>query len=189
VFVGDVVLNASGEPAGLVNIALVAANGVASSWGGDQRIAFLRWNGNDTEGFVVDVTNPNTPLEFSVGAVEYGPPELSSTGQFAVYSRSVGGRLDLFVLDTATLIETRITDASRVPESEPAFPTWSPDDQQILFSVNDSCSDRCRSLAVIDVVGTARRNTITKTFVVQDGKGKNSRNAIVGAAGSAIWRD
>ena len=194
IWVADVVLDAGGVPGGLANIVLVAVDGELPAWGGNRHIVFLRGTGSDGfgsgpgNGFVVDVTVPTSPIEVPLGPVT-SPPGLSSTGGLVVYSRDLGARWDLFVRDLGTNVETQITDAGRAPETQPGYPTWSPDDTMILFSVNDECSDRCRSLAILDVIGSGRRTTITKTFVVQDGKGRSARNVIVGAAGSAIWRD
>lgn len=196
IWIADVVLSASGQPYSIANIVLVALGGTHPRWGGN-RLAFMRnletgytdHMPGPGDGFVVDVSVPTAPIETVLGRVT-SPPDLSSDGNIALYSKVMGDRWDLIVRDLSNGAETRITDQSRVPEPHPAYPTFSPDNQRIVFSTTHACfsTTGCRSLAVIDVIGSSRRTMISTTFTLKVGQGRNSRQIEVGSLWSAIWR-
>ena len=180
IFLGDVTVNAAGHPDGLSNIRLIAAQGREPLWGDATSLGFYRGDPYAAQGFVLEITDPNNPLEVPLGPI-LGWVAPNSSGDVVAYARSAGGRQDIFVLDLPSGVETQVTDSRSVPEARVNYPTWSPDDTRLVVSVEDG-NPICQSLAELDLVRGRKRRMWTSTIVVT-----GTVNSIVGGLARAIW--
>jgi hypothetical protein len=177
IWVGEVVCEApgcgvGGRPIAIVNerLALPRVDALRPSWAPDgRRVVYFAqlWNSPTSPQFDLFIGDVDTGIETRLTATpdrwEEGPDWSPFSDAIAFHvPLEKPSRHDVFRLDIATGIVTRVTNGQNTPSVENMYPSWSDDGSQIAFSgLSKSTADK--DIFRIDATGAGKAVNLTRS--------------------------